>query len=131
MRDPHNSQHAYSFAGRAVQLAHQPAVVCAVSVAVFWAVVHASPAWAQAQIDVPPLSEWLDTVAWYSFIPILRILGAVIIIAGLASTMSGRPGMSGSGVIAMVIGGVILLVPEIVDAIYTRTDVGTQWATQP
>jgi hypothetical protein len=39
--------------------------------------------------------------------------------------------MSGSGVIAMVIGGVILLVPEIVDAIYTRTDVGTQWATQP
>lgn len=131
MKKSHNSQHSCSFVRIVVALSHQPALMSAVSVAVLWAVVHTSPAWAQAQIDVPPLSEWLDTVAWYSFIPILRILGALIIVAGLASTMSGRPGMSGSGVIAMVIGGVILLVPEIVDAIYTRTDVGTQWATQP
>jgi hypothetical protein len=31
----------------------------------------------------------------------------------------------------MVAGGIVLLVPEIVNAIYTKTTVGASWATTP
>ncbi len=89
-------------------------------------------AWAQATIDVPPLSDWLNTVAWYGLVPILRILGASIFVAGLVSLRSsGHGGASGLGLVAMVAGGILLLVPEIVNAIYTKTTVGASWATTP
>jgi hypothetical protein len=97
-----------------------------------WHTVLATTAWAQATIDVPPLSDWLNTVAWYFLVPGLRILGAAIFAAGLVSLRSpGHGGGSGLGLVAMVAGGVLLLVPEIVNAIYTKTTVGTTWATTP
>jgi len=97
-----------------------------------WQVAMVTTAWAQATIDVPPLSDWLNTVAWYGLVPILRILGASIFVAGLVSLRSsGHGGASGLGLIAMVAGGIVLLVPEIVNAIYTKTTVGASWATTP
>ena len=101
-------------------------------VAVGWQFVGIATVWAQATIDVPPLSDWLNTVAWYGLVPILRILGASIFIAGLVSLRSsGHGGASGLGLVAMVAGGILLLVPEIVNAIYTKTTVGASWATTP
>ena len=97
-----------------------------------WQVALVTTAWAQATIDVKPLSDWLNTVAWYGLVPILRILGASIFVAGLVSLRSsGHGGASGLGLIAMVAGGIVLLVPEIVNAIYTKTTVGASWATTP
>jgi hypothetical protein len=97
-----------------------------------WQLAMAATAWAQATIDVPPLSDWLNTVAWYGLVPILRILGASIFVAGLVSLRSsGHGGASGLGLVAMVAGGIVLLVPEIVNAIYTKTTVGASWATTP
>ena len=97
-----------------------------------WQVAMVTTAWAQATIDVPPLSDWLNTVAWYGLVPILRILGASIFVAGLVSLRSsGHGGASGLGVVAMVAGGILLLVPGIVNAIYTKTTVGASWATTP
>jgi hypothetical protein len=65
-------------------------------------------------------------------VPVLRILGASIFIAGLVSLRSpGHGGASGLGLVAMVAGGILLLVPEIVNAIYTKTTVGASWATTP
>ena len=85
-----------------------------------WQVAMVATAWAQATIDVPPLSDWLNTVAWYGLVPILRILGAAVFVAGLVSMRSsGHGGASGLGLVAMVAGGILLLVPEIVNAIYT------------
>ena len=99
---------------------------------VLWHVAMVATVWAQATIDVPPLSDWLNTVAWYGLVPILRILGASIFVAGLVSLRSsGHGGASGLGLIAMVAGGIVLLVPEIVNAIYTKTTVGASWATTP
>ena len=99
---------------------------------VVWQLLGIATAWAQATIDVPPLSDWLNTVAWYGLVPILRILGASIFIAGLVSLRSsGHGGASGLGLVAMVAGGILLLVPEIVNAIYTKTTVGASWATTP
>ncbi len=99
---------------------------------VLWQVTMVASAWAQATIDVPPLSDWLNTVAWYGLVPILRILGASIFVAGLVSMRSsGHGGASGLGLVAMVAGGILLLVPEIVNAIYTKTTVGASWATTP
>ena len=97
-----------------------------------WQLAMVTTAWAQATIDVPPLSDWLNTVAWYGLVPILRILGASIFVAGLVSLRSsGHGGASGLGLVAMVAGGILLLVPEIVNAIYTKTTVGASWATTP
>jgi len=97
-----------------------------------WQVAMVATAWAQATIDVPPLSDWLNTVAWYGLVPILRILGAAVFVAGLVSMRSsGHGGASGLGLVAMVAGGILLLVPEIVNAIYTKTTVGASWATTP
>lgn len=97
-----------------------------------WQVTMVAAAWAQATIDVKPLSDWLNTVAWYGLVPILRILGASIFVAGLVSLRSsGHGGASGLGLVAMVAGGIVLLVPEIVNAIYTKTTVGASWATTP
>jgi hypothetical protein len=99
---------------------------------VVWQLLGIATAWAQATIDVPPLSDWLNTVAWYGLVPVLRILGASIFIAGLVSLRSpGHGGASGLGLVAMVAGGILLLVPEIVNAIYTKTTVGASWATTP
>ena len=99
---------------------------------VVWQLLGIATAWAQATIDVPPLSDWLNTVAWYGLVPILRILGASIFVAGLVSLRSsGHGGASGLGLVAMVAGGIVLLVPEIVNAIYTKTTVGASWATTP
>ena len=101
-------------------------------VVIGWQFVGITTAWAQATIDVPPLSDWLNTVAWYGLVPILRIVGASIFIAGLISLRSpGHGGASGVGLVAMVAGGILLLVPEIVNAIYTKTTVGASWATTP
>lgn len=97
-----------------------------------WHLTVVTTAWAQATIDVPPLSDWLNTVAWYGLVPILRILGAAVFVAGLVSLRSsGHGGASGLGLVAMVAGGILLLVPEIVNAIYTKTTVGASWATTP
>ena len=97
-----------------------------------WQLAMVTTAWAQATIDVPLLSDWLNTVAWYGLVPILRILGASIFVAGLVSLRSsGHGGASGLGLVAMVAGGILLLVPEIVNAIYTKTTVGASWATTP
>ncbi len=110
----------------------RPLVFATLLVAVGWQFVDIATAWAQATIDVPPLSDWLNTVAWYGLVPILRILGASIFIAGLVSLRSsGHGGASGLGLVAMVAGGILLLVPEIVNAIYTKTTVGASWATTP
>lgn len=97
-----------------------------------WQLTVVTTAGAQATIDVPPLSDWLNTVAWYGLVPILRILGAAVFVAGLVSLRSsGHGGASGLGLVAMVAGGILLLVPEIVNAIYTKTTVGASWATTP
>jgi hypothetical protein len=113
--------------GRREQLA-----IAILSMTVVWQLLGIATAWAQATIDVPPLSDWLNTVAWYGLVPILRILGASIFIAGLVSLRSsGHGGASGLGLVAMVAGGILLLVPEIVNAIYTKTTVGASWATTP
>jgi hypothetical protein len=109
----------------------QVAAVALIAILV-WQVAMVTVAWAQATIDVPPLSDWLNTVAWYGLVPILRILGASIFVAGLVSLRSsGHGGASGLGLVAMVAGGILLLVPEIVNAIYTKTTVGASWATTP
>jgi hypothetical protein len=101
-------------------------------VTIVWQLMGSGTVWAQATIDVPPLSDWLNTVAWYGLVPILRILGASIFVAGLVSLRSsGHGGASGLGLVAMIAGGIILLVPEIVNAIYTKTTVGASWATTP
>lgn len=107
-------------------------VLVALLTVLTWQLTMMATAWAQATIEVPPLSDWLNTVAWYGLVPILRILGAAIFIAGLVSLRSpGHGGASGVGLIAMVAGGIMLLVPEIVNAIYTKTTVGASWATTP
>ena len=63
-----------------------------------WQVAMVTTAWAQATINVPPLSDWLNTVAWYGLVPILRILGASIFVAGLVSLRSsGHGGASPAG----------------------------------
>ena len=112
-------------------LDRQVAVVSLIALLV-WQMAIVATAWAQATIDVPPLSDWLNTVAWYGLVPILRILGASIFVAGLVSLRSsGHGGASGLGLVAMVAGGIVLLVPEIVNAIYTKTTVGASWATTP
>ena len=113
--------------GRREQLA-----IAILLMTVVWQLLGLATAWAQATIDVPPLSDWLNTVAWYGLVPILRILGASIFVAGLVSLRSsGHGGASGLGLVAMVAGGILLLVPEIVNAIYTKTTVGASWATTP
>lgn len=111
----------------------QPSVaVLVLLMACVWHLTVVTTAWAQATIDVPPLSDWLNTVAWYGLVPILRILGAAVFVAGLVSLRSsGHGGASGLGLVAMVAGGILLLVPEIVNAIYTKTTVGASWATTP
>src|SRR5581483_4438418 len=92
------------------------AVVVGLMALCVWQVAMVATAWAQATIDVPPLSDWLNTVAWYGLVPILRILGASIFVAGLVSLRSsGHGGASGLGLVAMVAGGILLLVPEIVN----------------
>jgi len=113
-------------------LAQRPVLLPALTVALCWQLTGGAEVWAQATIDVPPLSEWLDTVSWYSLVPILRILGAAVFIGGLVNLGSTRHGSGvGMGLGMMGAGGALLLVPEMVDAIYTRTTVGATWATQP
>lgn len=109
-----------------------PVAVLLLFVTLGWQLTVVTAAWAQATIDVPPLSDWLNTVAWYGLVPVLRILGAAVFVAGLVSLRSsGHGGASGLGLVAMVAGGILLLVPEIVNAIYTQTTVGASWATTP
>lgn len=118
--------------GTPVRRREQQLVLAILLVTVVWQLMGITTAWAQATIDVPPLSDWLNTVAWYGLVPVLRILGASIFVAGLVSLRSsGHGGASGLGLVAMVAGGILLLVPEIVNAIYTKTTVGASWATTP
>jgi len=118
--------------GAPVRLTEQQVVVRALLVTIVWQMTMVTTVWAQATIDVPPLSDWLNTVAWYGLVPVLRILGAAVFVAGLVSLRSsGHGGASGLGLVAMVAGGILLLVPEIVNAIYTKTTVGASWATTP
>ena len=86
--------------------------------------------WAQT-IQIPALSDWLNTVSWYSFVPLLRIIGASAIIAGFALLGGSRPGSNVAGLITMFAGGAMLLGPEIANAIYAKTTIGDSWATQP
>ena len=118
--------------GVGTDLAQRPMLAAVLTVALLWQASPVEQAWAQAVINVPPLSEWFDTVSWYSLVPALRILGAGIFMGGLINLGSTRHGSGvGAGLGMMFAGGALLLVPEIVNAIYARTTVGANWATQP
>ncbi len=96
-----------------------------------WQVVPAAPVWAQAAIPIQAMSDWLNTISWYGLVPVLRIVGVILLITGFASLGSEVRGSKGTGLALMIAGGLALLAPEIANAIYSRTTVGTDWATNP
>lgn len=96
-----------------------------------WQVVSAVPVWAQAAIPIQAMSDWLNTISWYGLVPVLRIVGVILLITGFASLGSEVRGSKGTGLALMIAGGLALLAPEIANAIYSRTTVGTDWATNP
>jgi hypothetical protein len=77
------------------------------------------------------MSDWLNTISWYGLVPVLRIVGVILLITGFASLGSEVRGSKGTGLALMIAGGLALLAPEIANAIYSRTTVGTDWATNP
>jgi len=96
-----------------------------------WQAVPAVPVWAQAAIPIQAMSDWLNTISWYGLVPVLRIVGVILLITGFASLGSEVRGSKGTGLALMIAGGLALLAPEIANAIYSRTTVGTDWATNP
>ena len=96
-----------------------------------WQVALTAPAWAQAAIPIQAMSDWLDTIAWYGLVPALRIGGVMLLIFGFANLGGSVRGSTGFGLAMMIAGGLALLAPEIANAIYSRTTVGTDWATNP
>ena len=96
-----------------------------------WQVALTSPVWAQAAIPIQAMSDWLDTIAWYGLVPALRIGGVMLLIFGFANLGGSVRGSTGFGLAMMIAGGLALLAPEIANAIYSRTTVGTDWATNP
>jgi len=96
-----------------------------------WQAVPAAPVWAQAAIPIQAMSDWLNTISWYGLVPVLRIVGVILLITGFASLGSEVRGSKGTGLALMIAGGLALLAPEIANAIYSRTTVGTDWATNP
>jgi hypothetical protein len=98
---------------------------------VAWQVMPAASVWAQAAIPIQAMSDWLNTISWYGLVPVLRIVGVILLITGFASLGSEVRGSKGTGLALMIAGGLALLAPEIANAIYSRTTVGTDWATNP
>jgi hypothetical protein len=98
---------------------------------VAWQVTPAAPVWAQAAIPIQAMSDWLNTISWYGLVPVLRIVGVLLLITGFASLGSEVRGSKGTGLALMIAGGLALLAPEIANAIYSRTTVGADWATNP
>ena len=96
-----------------------------------WQVVLTTPVWAQAAIPIQAMSDWLNTIAWYGLVPALRIGGVMLLIFGFANLGGSVRGSTGFGLAMMIAGGLALLAPEIANAIYSRTTVGTDWATNP
>lgn len=108
----------------------QRAVLLFVSLLV-WQVALTTPVWAQAAIPIQAMSDWLNTIAWYGLVPALRIGGVMLLIFGFANLGGSVRGSTGFGLAMMIAGGLALLAPEIANAIYSRTTVGTDWATNP
>jgi hypothetical protein len=106
----------------------RPAWIAGVAL-MLWLCMAASHAWAQAAIDIQALSDWLNTIAWYGLVPVLRIIGVVLLITGFAGLGSEVRGSKGAGLALMIAGGLALLAPEIANAIYTHTHVDAAWAT--
>jgi hypothetical protein len=96
-----------------------------------WQVVLTTSVWAQAAIPIQAMSDWLNTIAWYGLVPALRIGGVMLLIFGFANLGGSVRGSTGFGLAMMIAGGLALLAPEIANAIYSRTTVGTDWATNP
>jgi hypothetical protein len=96
-----------------------------------WQVAVTAPVWAQAAIPIQAMSDWLNTISWFGLVPVLRIVGVILLITGFASLGSEVRGSKGTGLALMIAGGLALLAPEIANAIYSRTTVGTDWATNP
>lgn len=96
-----------------------------------WQVALTTPVWAQAAIPIQAMSDWLNTIAWYGLVPALRIGGVMLLIFGFANLGGSVRGSTGFGLAMMIAGGLALLAPEIANAIYSRTTVGTDWATNP
>ena len=96
-----------------------------------WQVALTTPVWAQAAIPIEAMSDWLNTIAWYGLVPALRIGGVMLLIFGFANLGGSVRGSTGFGLAMMIAGGLALLAPEIANAIYSRTTVGTDWATNP
>ena len=96
-----------------------------------WQLALTTPVWAQAAIPIEAMSDWLNTISWYGLVPVLRIVGVILLITGFASLGSEVRGSKGAGLALMIAGGLALLAPEIANAIYSRTTVGTDWATNP
>ena len=103
-------------------------VLCGVLV---WQLVATTPVWAQAAIPIQAMSDWLNTIAWYGLVPALRIGGVMLLIFGFANLGGSGHGSTGFGLAMMIAGGLALLAPEIANAIYSRTTVGADWATNP
>ena len=108
----------------------QHAVLLCVGLLV-WQVALTTPVWAQAAIPIQAMSDWLNTIAWYGLVPALRIGGVMLLIFGFANLGGSVRGSTGFGLAMMIAGGLALLAPEIANAIYSRTTVGTDWATNP
>ena len=106
----------------------RPASVCPVPSGT---VALTTPVWAQAAIPIQAMSDWLNTIAWYGLVPALRIGGVMLLIFGFANLGGSVRGSTGFGLAMMIAGGLALLAPEIANAIYSRTTVGTDWATNP
>ncbi len=96
-----------------------------------WQVALTTPVWTQAAIPIQAMSDWLNTIAWYGLVPALRIGGVMLLIFGFANLGGSVRGSTGFGLAMMIAGGLALLAPEIANAIYSRTTVGTDWATNP
>jgi hypothetical protein len=103
-------------------------VLCGV---LLWQLALTTSVWAQAAIPIEAMSDWLNTISWYGLVPVLRIVGVILLITGFASLGSEVRGSKGTGLALMIAGGLALLAPEIANAIYSRTTVGTDWATNP
>ena len=98
---------------------------------VAWQLVATTSVWAQAAIPIQAMSDWLNTISWYGLVPVLRIVSVVLLITGFGSLGSEVRGSKGTGLALMIAGGLALLAPEIANAIYSRTTVGADWATNP
>lgn len=114
--------------GAAVLRQRSLPVLCGV---LLWQLALTTSVWAQAAIPIEAMSDWLNTISWYGLVPVLRIVGVILLITGFASLGSEVRGSKGTGLALMIAGGLALLAPEIANAIYSRTTVGADWATNP